>query len=139
MAMRLAMRTAKSIDKEEGGGEGRDGGRVPGGEERQQVCPHQLYRNLLEATLTSPYGVEARSRFNPADDDEEAPIEPVPPPLPWPMLHECEVMSAIMHTRPFAACGPDDIPNHVLQLLLPHLLPHLVPLYRASLALGHVP
>jgi hypothetical protein len=44
-----------------------------------------------------------------------------------------------MQARPFAACGPDDIPNHVLQLLLPHLLPLLVPLYRASLALGHVP
>jgi hypothetical protein len=38
----------------------------------------------------------------------------------------------------FAACGPDEVPNHVLHLLLPHLLAHLVTLYRASLALAHV-
>uniref|UniRef100_A0A0K3CQ65 BY PROTMAP: gi/342320283/gb/EGU12224.1/ Pol-like protein [Rhodotorula glutinis ATCC 204091] n=1 Tax=Rhodotorula toruloides TaxID=5286 RepID=A0A0K3CQ65_RHOTO len=59
--------------------------------------------------------------------------------MPWPGLHECKVTSVIMQARPFAACGPDDVPNHALQLLLPHLLPHLVPLYHASLALGHLP
>ncbi|EGU11511.1 hypothetical protein RTG_02281 [Rhodotorula toruloides ATCC 204091] len=71
--------------------------------------------------------------------DEDAPSQPQSTTLPWPELHECEVKSVIMQARPFTACGPDDVPNHVLQLLLPLLLPHLVPLYRASLALGHLP
>lgn len=43
-----------------------------------------------------------------------------------------------MPAPPFAACGPDNIPNYALQLL-PALLPHLIPLYRALLALEHLP
>ncbi|GAA6058155.1 hypothetical protein NBRC10513_007298 [Rhodotorula toruloides] len=98
--------------------------------------------DLQKATHLSPYGSEARfgeDLLNSAELQENAPEGPTPPTLPWPELHKCEVALAIMQARPFAACGPDKIPNHILQLLLPHLLPHLVPLYRASLALGHVP
>uniref|UniRef100_A0A0K3CQZ3 BY PROTMAP: gi/342319148/gb/EGU11098.1/ Pol-like protein [Rhodotorula glutinis ATCC 204091] n=1 Tax=Rhodotorula toruloides TaxID=5286 RepID=A0A0K3CQZ3_RHOTO len=110
-------------------------------EERElaEVKEATLWRT---ATHLSPYGSEARfgeDLLNSAELQENAPEGPTPPTLPWPELHKCEVALAIMQARPFAACGPDKIPNHILQLLLPHLLPHLVPLYRASLALGHVP
>jgi hypothetical protein len=134
---------ARMEKTEEGGREGRQGEEaVPVGEERQQVRSRQLYRNLQEATRSTFDRVEARAReepSNPAEPEEDAPPKPNPPSLPWPVLHKCEVVSAIMQAQPFAACGPDDIPNHALQLLLPALLPHLVPLHRTSLALGHLP
>ncbi|GAA6056516.1 hypothetical protein NBRC10513_007120 [Rhodotorula toruloides] len=150
-ASKTASRTAAAIeDKTRRGRGGRKGAideetereTAPVGAERQQVHSHHLYRNLLEATRSSPYGIEARNRedhSNSAEIDEDAPSQPQSTTLPWPELHECEVKSVIMQARPFTACGPDDVPNHVLQLLLPLLLPHLVPLYRASLALGHLP
>lgn len=74
----------------------------------------------------------------PAEPEENALLESILPSLPWPDLHKCEVVSATMQARLFAACGPDEIPNHALQLLMPALLSHLVPLYRALLALSHL-
>lgn len=111
---------------------------VPEGEERQQVRPHQLYCNPRKATRPRIDGVEARASKDPksANLAKDAPLKST---LPWAVLHECEVVSAIMQARPFAACRLDDIPNYVLQLLLPVLLPFLVRLYRASLNLGRVP
>ncbi|EGU12008.1 Pol-like protein [Rhodotorula toruloides ATCC 204091] len=139
-------RPASISGEAEGGGKG-EGMKpraelVPEGEERQQVRSLQSYRNLREATHPSTSGIEARfceDNPNSAELAEDVPDKSPTTTLPWPELHECEVESAIRQARPFAACGPDDVPNHVLQLLLPHLLPHLVPLYCASLALGHVP
>ena len=61
------------------------------------------------------------------------------PELPWPTLHEHEVKSALFAARPYAAVGPDNVPNVVLQTAWDILAPHLVPLYAASLALGHLP
>ncbi|EMS22840.1 reverse transcriptase [Rhodotorula toruloides NP11] len=87
------------------------------------------------AMSTATANDEAKGR----ELEEAAPHVPPTPSLPWPDLHKGEVESAIMQACSFAACGPDDIPNHVLQLLLPLLLPHLVSLYRASLCLGYVP
>ncbi|GAA6058001.1 hypothetical protein NBRC10513_007309 [Rhodotorula toruloides] len=137
------MRTETQNDEAEGGGRGRRGEPVPVGEERQQVRSHLSYRNPREAACLSRYGVESRASeatVTPPEPDAGAPgATSTPTTMPWPELHECEVSSAIMQARPFAACGPDDVPNHILQLLLPRLVPHLVPLYRASLALGHLP
>ncbi|GAA6045615.1 hypothetical protein NBRC10513_005033 [Rhodotorula toruloides] len=110
--------------------------------EGRSISGVQSYRNLREATRPSTSGIEARfceDNPNSAELAKDVPDKSPTTTLPWPELHECEVESAIMQARPFAACGPDDVPNHVLQLLLPHLLPHLIPLYRASLALGHLP
>ncbi|GAA6058150.1 hypothetical protein NBRC10513_004922 [Rhodotorula toruloides] len=145
-----ATKASLARSEEEGGGGGGKGEAktsmpemVPGGEARQQVHSHLSYRNPRKAARPSRDGIEARiceDNHNPAELDEHAPgATSMPRSMPWPELHECEVVSAIMQARPFAACGPDKIPNHVLQLLLPHLLPHLVPIYRASLALGHLP
>ncbi|GAA5918194.1 hypothetical protein JCM8208_004211, partial [Rhodotorula glutinis] len=57
----------------------------------------------------------------------------------WPSLQEHEVRSVLLDARPYAAVGPDGIPNVVLQATWDVLAPHLVPLYAASLALGHLP
>ncbi|GAA6025381.1 hypothetical protein JCM10207_001368, partial [Rhodosporidiobolus poonsookiae] len=59
--------------------------------------------------------------------------------LEWPELREEEVRSALFDARPFAAAGPDDVPNHVLQTLWDSLRHRLVPLLAASLRLGHLP
>ncbi|GAA5913703.1 hypothetical protein JCM6882_002321 [Rhodosporidiobolus microsporus] len=57
----------------------------------------------------------------------------------WPVLQEDEVKSALFAARPFAAAGPDGVPNRLLPLLWPALAPRLVPLIRACLSLGHLP
>ncbi|GAA5823383.1 hypothetical protein JCM11251_007587, partial [Rhodosporidiobolus azoricus] len=77
------------------------------------------------------------------------PVQPdAPPPpftpsaptsLPWPVLHEEEVWSAIFAARPFAAAGPDNVPNVVIQHCWPTLRTRLVPLYAAILRTGFIP
>jgi hypothetical protein len=57
----------------------------------------------------------------------------------WPDLQEHEVESALRLARPFAAAGPDGVPNLVLQAAWPALKTRLVPLLAASLRLGHLP
>ncbi|GAA6045028.1 hypothetical protein JCM8097_008501, partial [Rhodosporidiobolus ruineniae] len=57
----------------------------------------------------------------------------------WPELREDEVNAALFSSRPFAAAGPDNIPNALLQMLYPHLRLRLIPLAAAALRLGHLP
>ncbi|GAA6044434.1 hypothetical protein JCM8097_008588 [Rhodosporidiobolus ruineniae] len=57
----------------------------------------------------------------------------------WPELREEEVNAALFSSCPFAAAGPDDIPNAFLQTLYPRLRHRLLPLASATLRLGHVP
>ncbi|GAA6044975.1 hypothetical protein JCM8097_003760, partial [Rhodosporidiobolus ruineniae] len=59
--------------------------------------------------------------------------------LIWKMLREDEVNAALFSSRPFAAAGPDNIPNALLQMLYPHLRLRLIPLAAAALRLGHLP
>ncbi|GAA6026018.1 hypothetical protein JCM10207_005543 [Rhodosporidiobolus poonsookiae] len=59
--------------------------------------------------------------------------------LEWPELREEEVRSALFDARPFAAAGPDNVPNNVLQTLWDSLRHRLVPLLAASLRLDHLP
>jgi hypothetical protein len=91
-----------------------------------------LRRDSESATPTS-FAERARTANRP----HAATASPTPPPtLPWPILEEEEVRNALFSARPFA---PDQVPNHVLQLLWPSLRIRLVPLLAASLALGHLP
>ncbi|GAA5854175.1 hypothetical protein JCM9279_006164 [Rhodotorula babjevae] len=69
-----------------------------------------------------------------AEVEVEAKVE-----FKWPTLQEHEVRSVLLGACPYAAVGPDGIPNVVLQAAWDVLAPHLVPLYAALLALGHLP
>ncbi|GAA5859345.1 hypothetical protein JCM9279_001706, partial [Rhodotorula babjevae] len=69
-----------------------------------------------------------------AEVEVEAEVE-----FEWPTLQEHEVRSVLLGARPYAAVGPNGIPNVVLQAAWDVLAPHLVPLYAALLALGHLP
>ncbi|GAA5959568.1 hypothetical protein JCM10213_008943, partial [Rhodosporidiobolus nylandii] len=67
---------------------------------------------------------------------------PAPSPaaaMPWPELREEEVRTALFSSRPFAAPGANELPNHFLQLLWPLLRRRLVPLYASLLRPGHLP
>ncbi|EMS18089.1 hypothetical protein NBRC10512_006975 [Rhodotorula toruloides] len=57
----------------------------------------------------------------------------------WPALQEHKVESVLRNARPFAAAGPDGVPNFVIQSAWPALKSRLVPLLAASLRLGHLP
>ncbi|GAA5919246.1 hypothetical protein JCM8208_002084, partial [Rhodotorula glutinis] len=81
-----------------------------------------------EAPAAEPAGAGA------AEVEVEVEVE-----FEWPGLQEHEVRSVLLGARPYAAVGPDGIPNVVLQATWDVLAPHLVPLYAASLALGHLP
>ncbi|GAA6044860.1 hypothetical protein JCM8097_003271 [Rhodosporidiobolus ruineniae] len=59
--------------------------------------------------------------------------------MPWPDLTEQDVSAALYNTRPFAAPGPDTLPNFFLQTLWPVLRLRILPLYSAILRLGHLP
>ncbi|GAA6044449.1 hypothetical protein JCM8097_004729, partial [Rhodosporidiobolus ruineniae] len=59
--------------------------------------------------------------------------------LPWASRYQDEVRRALFAARPFAAAGPDTIPNHFLQLLWPSLRLRIVPLCAAILRRGHLP
>ncbi|GAA6039020.1 hypothetical protein NBRC10512_006209 [Rhodotorula toruloides] len=80
----------------------------------------------------SPTGLASRVDLDAASDDDKVDCE-------WPDLQEHEVESALRLARPFAAAGPNGIPNSVLQATWPALKTRLVPLLAASLRLGHLP
>ncbi|GAA5920533.1 hypothetical protein JCM6882_006571 [Rhodosporidiobolus microsporus] len=90
------------------------------------------------------FGAENPSPLNPVAapfvPSQTPPPSPTPSPtLPWPALGEEETRAAIFATRPYAAAGPDDVPNVVLQDCWPALKDRLVPLYAACLRTGFLP
>ncbi|GAA6043227.1 hypothetical protein NBRC10512_007452 [Rhodotorula toruloides] len=80
----------------------------------------------------SPASLASRGDLDDADDAGVAECK-------WPDLQEHKVGSALRLARPFAAPGPDGVPNAVLQAAWPALKARLVPLLAASLRLGHLP
>ncbi|GAA6016977.1 hypothetical protein JCM10207_007870, partial [Rhodosporidiobolus poonsookiae] len=91
-----------------------------------------------EGTQVSPLPLNADTSATPSASPAASPSCPVEH-LEWPELREEEVRSALFDSRPFAAAGPDDVPDHVLQTLWDSLRHRLVPLLAASLRLGHLP
>ncbi|GAA6025607.1 hypothetical protein JCM10207_001484 [Rhodosporidiobolus poonsookiae] len=101
---------------------------------------------LREARAHNGHAREQPPNSSPADPDASTapPTSPAASTCPverleWPELREEEVRSALFDARPFAAAGPDDVPNNVLQTLWESLRHRLVPLLAASLRLGHLP
>ena len=93
---------------------------------------------LLQPVLLPEVERAADARAAPAAAAAEVEVA-VEVEFEWPTLQEHEVRSALLDARPYAAVGPDGIPNVVLQTAWDILAPHLVPLYAASLAVGHLP
>ena len=58
--------------------------------------------------------------------------EPLPPPPP---ITPEQIARQIKRLSPFKTCGPDEIPNIVLQKCLEHLLDHLTHLFRGTFTL----
>ncbi|CDR48850.1 RHTO0S21e00144g1_1 [Rhodotorula toruloides] len=92
-------------------------------------------RHASEHKRTSAEPPASRSyQADPDDADDASAVE-----REWPDLQEHEVESALRLARPFAASGPDGVPNFGLQAVWPALKARLVLLLTASLRLGHLP
>ncbi|GAA5838232.1 hypothetical protein JCM11251_003434 [Rhodosporidiobolus azoricus] len=132
---RLAQTAARQPQEGEGSeAEGEDESLRVGEEHAGEAARGQ---DIQPARRTDLAG-SPRSHLSPLNA-EAPPFTPAPPPLPWPRLEEDKVRSAIFAARPFAAAGPYNLPNVVLQHCWPALRLRLVPLYAAVLHTGFIP
>ncbi|GAA5993612.1 hypothetical protein JCM11641_005311 [Rhodosporidiobolus odoratus] len=138
----LPVMQPRNVEEGEKGDEARDAATVR--PLRQQVSPLHCVSHSEAWTppLSKQSATHVRRTPHPSTDTRPGPPPPAraqPPTLPWPEVTEEEVRRAVFAARPLAACGPDDVPNLVLQILFPLLQNRLVPLCAAILRLGHLP
>ncbi|GAA5995160.1 hypothetical protein JCM11641_007792, partial [Rhodosporidiobolus odoratus] len=130
--------------EEKGGGESSEG-EFPARHLRPQVSPLHCvsHSEAWSPSLSKQSATHVRrtphSSTGPAPEGHHPSANPVELQLPWPPLQEDEVSKAVFRAQPFAACGPDGIPNLILQILYPLLRDRLVPICDAILRLGHLP
>ncbi|GAA6025605.1 hypothetical protein JCM10207_001483, partial [Rhodosporidiobolus poonsookiae] len=106
--------------------------------EEMEPPPTPTPTSIKKKTKTTKEGMMTKGMLRERTSSPAAAAAPPDDPH-WPDLHEEELRSALFSSRPFAAAGPDGLPNLLLQTVWPALRARLVPLAAASLRLGHLP